>query len=68
MRTLLQPPVPALAVGVFLAVAVSLFVTYGIGGVLVLAVAVLFVGSRLADRYVAAHLDGRYPRHGDRMD
>jgi hypothetical protein len=58
----------ALAVGTFVAVTLGAFVTYGVGGVLVLAVVAMFVGSYLADRYVVVHMDEHYPRHGDRMD
>ena len=68
MRAWQQPHALALAIGVILALAFSLFITYGIGGVLVLGLASLLVGNYLAHRYVTTHLGEYYPRHGDHMD
>ncbi len=68
MRAWQQPHALAVAVGAILALTFSLFITYGIGGVLVLVLTTLLVGNYLAHRYVVAHLGESYPRHGDHMD
>lgn len=68
MGTWQQPHALALAIGAIFALAFSLFITYGIGGVLILALASLLAGNYLAHRYVATHLGEHYPRHGDHMD
>jgi hypothetical protein len=68
MRAWQQPHALTLAIGAILALAFSLFITYGIGGVLVLGLAGLLVGNHLAHRYVVTHLGEHYPRHGDHMD
>jgi hypothetical protein len=68
MRAWQQPHALALTIGAILALALSLFITYGIGGVLVLGLASLLGGNYLAHRYVATHLAGHYPRHGEHMD
>jgi hypothetical protein len=58
----------ALAITTFVVVAVALFITYGIGVVLIAAVVVLLVVSYLVHRYMDADLPNHYSRHGDRMD
>jgi hypothetical protein len=68
MRGLQRPSAIVAAAGVFLAVAIGVYVTYGVGGLLVLALAGPLVGSYVVNRHVAIPLDGHYPRHGDRMD
>jgi hypothetical protein len=68
MRAWQQPHALTLAIGAIIVLAFSLFTTYGIGGVLVLGLAGLLVGNHLAHRYVATHLGGQYPRHGNHMD
>ena len=67
MHTQQRPPALAPTVGAIIA-ALIVFVYYGIGGVLVLAVAGSLVASYLARRYVNIHLGGHYARHGDQMD
>jgi hypothetical protein len=68
MRAWQQPHALAVAVGAILALALTLFITYGIGGVLLLVLTTLLVGNYLAHRYVVTNLGGSYPRHGDHMD
>jgi len=68
MHTQQRPPALAPAVGAVIALALVVFVYYGIGGVLVMAVAASLVVSYLARRYVSTHLGGHYARHGDHMD
>jgi hypothetical protein len=63
MPTLREMPTLALAMG-----ALVVYLALGAGGVLVVATGSLLVMSYLAHRYVDTHLDGQYPRHGDRMD
>ena len=68
MHTQQRPPAVAPTVGAIIALALIVFVYYGIGGVLVLAVAGSLVASYLVRRYVNTHLGGHYARHGDQMD
>ena len=68
MHTQQRPPALAPAVGAIIALALIVFMYYGIGGVLVLAVAGSLVASYLARRYVNTHLGGHYARQGDHMD
>jgi hypothetical protein len=58
----------ALAITTFVAVAAALFITYGIGAVLIATVVVLLVVSYFVHRYMDADLPDHYSRHGDRMD
>lgn len=58
---------PALAAAAFITLAFVLLVTGGAGGLLAVAVA-LFVARSLVRRYAHAQLDGRFERHGNRMD
>ena len=63
-----QPSALALTTATIITLAVILFITHGIGGVLVVGVVGLLAASYLAHRYMNTHLGGRYPRHGDHMD
>ena len=63
-----KTPVLALALGAVLVAAIVVYVTYGTGGLLILAVVGSLVGSYVARRYQDRHLDEHYPRHGDHMD
>jgi hypothetical protein len=68
MHTRQRPPVLAPAIGTIIALALIMFLYYGIGGVLALAVAGSLVANYLARRYVNTRLGGHYVRHGDHMD
>jgi hypothetical protein len=48
--------------------ALILFITYGIAGVLFVAFVGLLVTKYLAHRYIRTHLPTHYERHGDHMD
>ncbi len=63
-----QPHVRALTIGVTLALALSMFAVFGVGGILIFALAGLLFGNYLAHRTVATQPDGLHPRHGDNMD
>jgi hypothetical protein len=63
-----RPPVLASAVQTFVALAVILFVTYGIQAVGALIVVAVFVARFFARRYVYAHLWVHHEGHGDRID
>jgi hypothetical protein len=68
MRTHNHSSAWALAIPMFAVVAAALFITYGIGAVLIATVVVLLVVSYVVQRDVDADLPNGYPRHGDRMD
>ena len=68
MRTHNHSSAWALAIAMFAVVAAALFITYGIGAVLIATVVVLLVVSYVVQRDVDADLPNGYPRHGDRMD
>jgi hypothetical protein len=64
----MRPSAFAIAVRTYLALAVILFVTHGVGAVGALTVVAALVASYLARRHIEAELGDRYARHGDRMD
>jgi len=59
---------PALVLVAVLAAVILVYISYGTGGLLVLAVVGSLVGSYSARRYLYRQLVERYPRHGDHMD
>jgi hypothetical protein len=58
----------AIAVRTYLALAVILFVTYGIDAVAILTVITVLGASYFARRHMDTSLGEHYERHGDRMD
>ena len=63
-----RPPVLASAIQIFVALAIVLFVTYGIPAVAALIVTAVLVARFFARRYVYAHLKDQHERRGDRID
>ena len=63
-----RPHPQALAIGVFITVAVAVSVTQGIGAVFIVTLAGWLAAGHLAHCHVATHLGEHYARHGDRMD
>jgi hypothetical protein len=63
-----RPPVLASAVQTFVALAVILFVAYGIQAVGILIVVAVLVARFFARRYLYAHLRDHHEGQGDRID
>jgi Flp pilus assembly protein TadB len=57
-----------MAIATAVALALILFISLGIAGVLLVAFIGLLVVNRLAYRYVCSRVPGHYERHGNHMD
>ena len=57
-----------MAIATAVALALIVFISYGLAGVLLAAFIGLLVTNRLAYRYVHTRVPGRHQRHGNQMD
>jgi hypothetical protein len=57
-----------MAITIFAAVAAALYITFGVGAVLIATAVALLVVSYVVRRSMDADLPNDYARHGDRMD
>jgi hypothetical protein len=57
-----------MAIATAVALALIVFISYGLAGVLLAAFIGLLVANRLAYRYVHTRVPGRRQRHGNQMD
>ena len=57
-----------MAIATAVTLALILFISHGIAGVLLVVFIGLLVANRLANRYLRTRVPGHYERHGNHMD